>query len=196
MTQTLSSIATATTGKTLRDKPAPVVHENADALLMQLSDLDASGNLQLHTMIPFRQEKRFERFVVAPGDIVFRGRGAGIAAAVISEAALPIVVVSPLMIIRPNRSKVAPEYLAWLLTTENARRHYAQHLQGSTIIGIGKRDLETLEISLPPLQTQQRIGTLIRLQAQESQLIAQYQTARAKLLNAQISKSIHKGKAA
>lgn len=194
MIQPLSSIATTVTGITLRDKPAALLPE--DAFLIHLSDLDAAGILQFHTMIPVRLEKQFERFIAEPGDIVFRGRGAGIAAAVMPETPHPVIAVSPLMIIRPNRSKVNSEYLAWQLTTEDARRHYAQHLQGSAIIGIGKRDLETLEIHLPPLQTQQKIGKLIKLQDQEARLFARYQTARAKLVNTQISKAILQEKAA
>jgi len=191
MIQPLSSIATAVTGITLREKPTALLPEDANAFLMQLSDLDTAGTLQIHSMIPVRLEKAFERFIAKPGDIVFRGRGAGIAAAVMPETLHPVIVVSPLMIIRPNRLKVDAEYLAWTLTTESARRHYAEYSQGSAIVGIGKQNLETLEIPLPPLQTQQKIGKLMRLQSQETQLITRYQTARAKLFNAQISKSIH-----
>ncbi|MDD4616449.1 MAG: restriction endonuclease subunit S [Alphaproteobacteria bacterium] len=191
MTKTLSSIATAITGITLREKPLALLPEDADALLMQLSDLDTAGAIQAHNMIPVRLEKAFERFIAKPGDIVFRGRGAGIAAAVMPETLHPVIVVSPLIVIRPNRSKVDAEYLAWTLTTESARRHYAEYAQGSAIIGIGKQNLETLEIPLPPLQTQQKIGKLMRLQSQEFELVTRYQMARAKLLNAQIRKSIH-----
>ncbi len=188
----LSSIATAITGITLRDKPSTQQPESAEAFLMQLGDLGVgTGAIQLDSMIPVQLEPQYKRFIAKPGDLVFRGRGAGIAAAVVPETHFPVVVVSPLIIIRINSAIVDAEFLAWFLMTENARRHYAEHTQGSAITGIGKRYLETLVIPLPPLQTQQKIGRFMRIQSHETQLIARYQTARTKLFNAQISKSIH-----
>jgi restriction endonuclease S subunit len=163
---------------------------------MQLGDLGRDGDIQFDSMMPFVMEKQFERFVAKGGDLVFRGRGAGIAVAAMPEVDRPIIVASPLMIIRPDHKQVDPDYLAWALTTEDARRHYAQFSSGSAIVGIGKRDLETLEIHLPALQTQHTLAKFKKLQEQEALLITRHQVVRAKLVEALISNSIHKEKAA
>ena len=190
----LSYIAALVTGATLRGQPSYSSSPNAS--LMQLGDLGRDGDIQFDSMMPFIMEKQFERFVAKVGDLVFRGRGAGIAVAVIPEGHRPIIVASPLMIIRPDHKQVNPDYLAWALTTEDARRHYAQYASGSAIIGIGKRDLETLEIHLPALQTQLKLAKFKKLQEQEALLMSRHQVVRAKLVEALISSSIHKEKAA
>jgi restriction endonuclease S subunit len=107
-------------------------------------------------MTPFTVEKKFKHFIVKPGDLVFRGRGAGITVAVMPNTALPVIVASPLIIIRPDHKKVDPDYLVWALTNDNARRYYAQYARGSVIVGIGKHDLEKIEIQLPAIQFQKK----------------------------------------
>ncbi len=163
---------------------------------MQLGDLNTDGTVQTHSMIPTAYESLFEKFIVKSGDIVFRGRGAGIVAAVVPETTWPIVAASPLMIIRPDTQKVDPHFLVWALTNNLAHRYYAEHARGSNIVGIGKRDLDQLEIDLPPMATQKKIGRLKNLEAEEQQLLTRYQQAKAKLVEALIIEAIHKEKAA
>jgi restriction endonuclease S subunit len=153
---------------------------------MQLGDLDADGNVQINSMTPFTVEKKFKHFIVKPGDLVFRGRGAGITVAVMPNTALPVIVASPLIIIRPDHKKVDPDYLVWALTNDNARRYYAQYARGSVIVGIGKHDLEKIEIQLPAIQFQKKIGKIKNLQLKESQLISRRQALCIKLLEAKI----------
>jgi hypothetical protein len=130
----LSHIAALITGATLKGKPTHALAPNAS--LMQLGDLGRDGDIQFDSMTPFVMEKQFERFVAKAGDLVFRGRGAGIAVTVMSEVDIPIIVASPLMIIRPDHKQVDSNYLAWALTTEDARRHYAQYARGSAKLSI------------------------------------------------------------
>lgn len=188
----LNLIADIFTGVTLREKPVPATNGNAQALLMQLGDLDSEGNVQTHTMIPVPMQGYFEKFVVEPGQIVFRGRGAGFVAAVMPRSELPIVVASPLIIIRPDIRKVDPHYLVWALTNDSARRYYAEHSRGSTIVGIGKRDLEQLEIDLPPIAAQKMIGQVEQLAAEEQRLMTRYQKAKSRLVEAMIVEALNK----
>ena len=184
MKKPLNHIADVLTGVTLREKPVPTKQARGNVFLMQLGDLNTDGTVQTHSMIPTAYESLFEKFIVKSGDIVFRGRGAGIVAA------------SPLMIIRPDTQKVDPHFLVWALTNNLAHRYYAEHARGSNIVGIGKRDLDQLEIDLPPMATQKKIGRLKNLEAEEQQLLTRYQQAKAKLVEALIIEAIHKEKAA
>jgi hypothetical protein len=196
MKQALGTIADIYTGATLRERPTPAPLMQAEAKLMQLGDMDATGNIQSHSMIPVMMQAAFEKFTVGAGDIVFRPRGAGIVAAVMSEIAWPVIVTSPLMIIRPYTKKVDPHYLVWALTADTARRFYAEHSRGSAIVGIGKRDLDQMEIELPPINIQRQIAQLKKLESQEQQLLSRYQEAKTKLIEAAIIDRIHKEKAA
>lgn len=194
MKQSLSSIATVVTGATLRKKPIAVAAKDANTLLMQLGDLDTNGNIHVHTMTPSLMEKNFEGFIAKCGDLIFRGRGAGISVAVMSKTYLPVVIAAPLMIIRPNLKKTDPRFLAWSLTSDQAHRHYTQYSQGSAIVGIGKRDLDLLELNLPDLETQQKIAKLKDLETQVHLLLTRYQYVKSKLVGALINNIIHKEK--
>lgn len=196
MKKALGNIADIYTGATLREKPSEATARERDALLMQLGDLDTIGNIQTHTMLPVELQAQFDKFVARMGDIVFRGRGAGIVAAVMPETTLPVVVASPLIIIRPDIRKVDPDYLVWALTADHARRFYAEHSRGSSIVGIGKRDLDLLEIDLPSLDIQKKIAQLKKLEVEEQHLLTRYQKAKARLVEAMIIDTLHKEKAA
>jgi restriction endonuclease S subunit len=189
---TLSELADIQTGVTLREKPVPSKRITGNVLLMQLGDLDTDGNIQTQTMSPSVPQELFEKFIVKSGDLIFRGRGAGIAVTVVPELDLPIVATSPLIIIKPNTQKIDPHYLAWALTNNHARRYYAEYLRGSSIMGIGKRDLDVMGIDLPALRSQRKIGNLKKLEAQEHRLLAQLQRSKAKLVAALIGDVIDK----
>jgi hypothetical protein len=196
MKKPLNHIADILTGVTLREKPVPTKQAEGNVFLMQLGDLNTDGTVQTDSMIPTHYESLFEKFIVKPGDIVFRGRGAGIVAAVLPETEWPVVAASPLMIIRPDIQKVDPHYLVWALTNDQAHRYYAEHARGSNIVGIGKRDLDQLAIDLPPMATQKKIGQLKNLETEEQQLLTRYLKAKGKLVEALIIEAIHKEKAA
>lgn len=187
----LHQIAEILTGVTLREKPQMVILEAGAVLLMQLGDLDAEGNICEQSMTPVPQQKMYDKFVVEAGDIVFRGRGAGIVAAVMIETEIPVVAASPLIIVRPDKQKVDPHYLVWALTNDLARRYYAEHSRGSAIVGIGKRDLDQFEIDLPSLDIQKKIGQLKKLESREQHLLAQYQKTKRRLIEVMITDALH-----
>jgi hypothetical protein len=187
----IGTIAKIFTGATLRQKPEHSIA--GDAYLMQLGDLSATGSLNFDGMLLFRGAEYFPQSIVRPGDIVFRGRGAGINAAIMIETDKPVIAASPLMIIRPDLSKVDTDYLLYSLTNDQAHRHYAQYTRG-IFAGIGKQDLEILEIELPNLITQQRIGKIKQLQLQENKLLTRYQRAKNMLVETFISTSTNQEK--
>jgi restriction endonuclease S subunit len=186
----LNQIANIVTGLTFNGKASKVYSGDSKCLLMQLGNLDAKGNVLVDGMISIPYRKSFENFLSKGNTVVFRGRGAGIVATVMSKTDVPIVVTSPLMIIRPNIEKIDPRYLVWSLTNAGARRYYAEHLSGSSIFGIGKRDLDLFEIDLPPMDVQKTIGKMKELESEERAALKRYQTFKSKLLEKSIMNAI------
>lgn len=112
------------------------------------------------------------RHLVAGGDVVFRSRGQPNTATVVSQAVTePVTVVVPLIILRPNRRKLLPEYLAWAINQPDAQRRFDAAAQGTSVRMIPMAVLEQLDIPLPDLQTQQRIVDLHALARRESRLL-------------------------
>lgn len=189
----LHHVARVMTGLTLRDKTSSEHTSQAKALLMQLGDLDTQGEIQTHKMSPYDYEESFEKFIVQPGDLVFRGRG-GISATVIQNSDLPLVVVSPLIIVRPDTQKIDSHYLAWALTNKQALKYYSEHSQGSVILSVGKRDLEEMPIDIPELRIQKKIGNLKILETKENKLLSKLAQSKSKLTEALIHDAIRKEK--
>lgn len=177
----LRGIASIQTGATLRDRPK--ANPQGPVRLMQLGDVGPQGEISLSDLPFVEREPGFDRCILASGDLVFRGRGAGIAAAVVPPHEGEIVVALPLIIIRPEQQVVDPGYLAWVIGSPLSQRHFAMHMRGTGIVGVGKRDLETLEIDLPDLETQRKIAALVSLQRREAQLIDLHQDLRRQLLD-------------
>lgn len=182
----LKDIASINTGLTLKEKPA--ADEAGDCLLLQLGDIDANGNVIGGTTTPY--QGAYERFVLTSGDLIFRGRGAAIAVAAVGESARKLVAAAPLIIIRPDARLVDSSYLRWFLTSPPAHKYFSQHMRGSIIMGIGKKDLENLPVPLPDMQTQKKVGALARLQKEEKYLAEKYLKMRQDLFNRQMEETL------
>lgn len=101
-----------------------------------------------------------------------------------------VVVAAPLILIRPDPGLVDPGYLVWALRTSRAQQHFALHARGTSVIGVGKRDLETLQIPLPDLPTQHRIAAVVALQQREADLLRRLQATRQQLIDSLLASKV------
>jgi hypothetical protein len=124
------------------------------------------------------------RYFVRGGDVVFRSRGEPNTAAVADALPEPTVVIVPLVIIRPNRETLLPEYLAWAINQPDAQRRLGAEAQGTSLRMIPMAVLENLDIAVPGLHTQKRIVELDGLARREGQLLRQLADRRAELVSA------------
>ena len=125
-----------------------------------------------------------ERYLVSAGDVVFRSRGEPSTATAIDDTLPePLVVIGPLVIIRPNKAKLLPDYLAWAINHPNAQRQLRMDAQGTSIRMVPMSALEKLDIPVPTLQSQQRIVELATLARREGALLRQLAERREALAN-------------
>ena len=94
------------------------------------------------------------------------------------------MVIVPLVIVRPDRDRVLPEYLAWAINQPDAQRRLGAEAQGTSLRMIPMAALEDLEIAVPDLSTQRRIVELDALARQEGQLLRQLAARREELVSA------------
>lgn len=170
----LSEICAIRTGFTARSS----LREDADGVLaIQWRDFAGRRQVAVDQLTRVDPDLLAERFMVAEGDVVFCSRGErNIAAALDKSFVEPALVVSPLMVLRPDKRKVLPEYIAWAINQPDAQRYFDLNARGSSIRMIPKSSLEDLEVSLPDLETQRFIALADALSQREevlSQLLAQ-----------------------
>lgn len=179
----LADLADIHSGYTARGKLDPLPAGGLPAL--QLRDVGADGAVSLPDIQRYDLGHLADRYFVRGGEVVFRSRGETNAAAAIRDPLPePVVVIVPLVIIRPDRDRILPEYLAWAINQPGAQRKLGAEAQGTSLRMIPMAVLENLEIAAPDLPTQKRIVELNALARQEGQLLRQLAARREKLMSA------------
>ena len=174
----LKNICSISVGMTLRGKPVAVV--DGRFRLIQLGDIDGQGRIFIDTTLQANGDDSFERFRVHKGDIVFKGRGATLSAALVKEES-NLVAVAPLIIVRPNNRIIQPEYLAWVMNAPSSQEYFAKFLQGSSISGVNKVDLEALPVPLPPPGIQNAIAETHVLHSREKEIVSKIQELKSRM---------------
>ena len=179
----LSELSDIHSGHTARGKLDPVQEGGVPAL--QLGDIGTTGKMPGTGFQRYHMNKLSDRYFVRGGEVVFRSRGEpNVAAAIPDPLPEPVVVIIPLLIVRPDRSRVLPEYVAWAINQPDAQRQLGAKAQGTSLRTIPKTVLENLEIAVPDLPTQKSIVELNALARQEGQLLRHLAVRRENLLSA------------
>lgn len=179
----LAEISDIHSGYTARGRLDPLTVGGVPALLLR--DVGINGEVPGDDFQRYDLGELSDRYFVSGGEVVFRSRGEPNAAAVIRDPLPePVVVVVPLVIMRPDKSRILPEYLAWAINQPDAQRRLGAEAQGTSLRMIPMAALENLKIAVPDLLTQKRIIKLDSLARQEGQLLRQLAARREGLVSA------------
>lgn len=177
----LSQVCTIQSGFTARERLEPVVH--GDVLALQLRDVASNGAIATNSLTCIHLDPVPEKYLVRTGDVVFRSRGESTTAAVIdAPLPLPALAVLPLMILRPNPQVLSGAYLAWAINQAPAQRYFEENAQGTSMRMVLRSSLESLTISVPSLEMQQRILQIDALAEREHDLAEQLTRRRHELI--------------
>lgn len=112
--------------------------------------------------------RNISRYEVQPGDVLFMSRGMrNVATRIESVPAQSIAPVS-FFILRPqHRERLDATYLMWYLNTSTAQNEISNIRTGALTPIVQRSVFQDLQIPLPDMATQQRIGALGELMARE-----------------------------
>ena len=179
----LAAVCDIHSGYTARGRLEPQPEGGVPAL--QLRDVSSNGETLSLPLQRYEIGKLAEHYFVRGGEVVFRSRGEPNAAAAIRDPLPePAVVIVPLVIVRPDRARILPEYLAWAINQPDAQRRLGAEAQGTSLRMIPMAVLENLDIAVPDLPTQKRIVELNALARQEGKLLRQLAASREELVSA------------
>ncbi|MDT8413152.1 MAG: restriction endonuclease subunit S [Vicingaceae bacterium] len=176
----LNNISKIDSGKSFRQRIDDIPNGGCDVIQMKdifHEDLTISATPQTILLDDVSQHQLLQK-----GDILFMAKGNN-NFAVIYNSDKPAVAVSLFFIIRPNRNKVIPEYLAWFLNAPTAQAYFHENRLGASVGNIRKEALETLEVELPSMDRQQQIAKLNQLFYKEKQITQNYLHKKELLLN-------------
>lgn len=172
--ETIRNLAEIQIGYQLREKPK--ANKAGEVLLTQLKDINASRTqLELsNETVRFDPERDITKQLLNEGDVLFMGKGSKPFACPVRSLPGPTVATGMFFILRPDAQRVLPEHLAWALNREESiRKMLVAAGTGVAMPVIRRSVLETLSIPLPPLETQQKIGTLLQLSSEEQELMSE-----------------------
>ena len=162
----LKEIADISTGFSFRAK---IKHDSeGDTKVIQMSDVDEYQGImmeKLHLLINF--EPRSDRYFLDPGDVIMVSKGYNINAFVVPGGLGKVVTVNSFLVMKPNRTKVFPDYLAWFLNSKRTQHFFKEMAAGTNVPNLSIKALESLDVNLPSMNQQIYIAELDYLKRRE-----------------------------
>ena len=162
----LKEIADISTGFSFRAK---IKHDpDGDTRVIQMSDVDEYQGImmeKLHLLMNF--EPRSDRYFLDPGDVIMVSKGYNINAFVVPGGLGKVVTVNSFLVMKPNRTKVFPDYLAWFLNSKRTQHFFKEMAAGTNVPNLSIKALESLDVHLPSMNKQIQIAELDYLKRRE-----------------------------
>lgn len=162
----IEEVCTIQTGYTARGRLQPATR--GGLLAIQLGDFPQDGHIAPDNLTRVDFDGKPEKFLVGPGDVLFRSRGEkNIAVALDDRFFERAVAVLPIFILRPRTDFIQPEYLAWVINQARSQRYFDRLASTTTIRMLPRSSLEMLEIQVPSVELQRQITALDTLAERE-----------------------------
>ena len=181
----LADVCKIRMGFTVRHRLEPVEETGVKAI--QLRDVMFGGEVNPARLKEFDLPDVPKHYRATGGDVVFRSRGARNTASVIDESwDDSAVVISPLVLLRPNRELVTPRYLAWVINQPLAQRYFDKSDLGTNLRMISRPSLDGLVIDVPKLGIQDAVVEMDALATLELNLSIQKLEKQRELMSARL----------
>lgn len=95
------------------------------------------------------------------GDVLFSGTGTIGETALITETPVNWNIKEGVYVLKPNKEKVYPKFLMYLLQSDAVRSEYMKKVAGDTVKSIPMKDLRKIEVPVPPLEVQRGIVRIL-----------------------------------
>lgn len=112
------------------------------------------------------------------------------ASVLIDEQSAGMLISSHFVIIRPDREKLNPGYLHWILNRPSMRRRIYENTSSNMLSAVRPQFFSEVAITLRPMEVQVKIAELEALRRQEQQLMNRLQKERS-LLSQSLTEKIY-----
>jgi len=166
--------------------------EKGNVSYLQAKQFDELGNLTgiIDTFLKIDQKN--ESNVLNDGDVLLVSKGMRNFAWTYTKALGPAIASSIFFVIKPDTTKVLPDFLTTLFNMQQTQAYFQTLSAGSSIPSIRKSELSEFTFSLPPLPVQQKIVSIKQLHYKDIELSTKILSEKQKLYQAVINKLINK----
>lgn len=167
-------------------------HPQGAYRVIQVKDVGEFRRFKPGALTRVQPERDVKPHLVRRGDVLFLSRGTRHFSVVIEEEVENTLAPNHFLILRIHGAEILPAYLGWYLNSPGAQAALRTVSQGSHVPFITMRELEDLEIPVPPLEVQERIVAVTALVEREQRLASSLLEARDQLVTALCLDAAHR----
>ncbi|AZR81056.1 restriction endonuclease subunit S [Thiomicrospira sp. S5] len=138
--------------------------EQASTLLVTGSAIGALGEVLTAELqsVTEKPDQNYNKYYLKAGDVLILSRGSSIRAALVTDelASSRLLANATITVIRPDSTRLLGELLVTFFNSELGQATLTSLQQGAAIPSLPLKDLKQLEISVPDLNTQEKIQQL------------------------------------
>jgi len=168
----LEEVATINTGLVTARKQAKLPNEKGIPYkVLNLKAINAKGYIEDKLIEEFNANEKIKHVYLTQKDDIVVRLTTPFTAVLIDEMHLDLVIPSHFVVIRAERAKILPEYLYWLLNTDEVRQELQQNINSTMIGTVKPMSYASLEIDLIPTEAQVQISELYGVSKKELYLL-------------------------
>ena len=178
----LNKIAKIQSGYISRSRIVP--NEDGKCLLIQAKDVDVDHlSYRTDALVRFTPKLSGKDWFLKPGDILFMARGSRNFSVLIDKLPDSVLAAASFFIVRVSNDKILPEFLYWYLN-QTPVENYLKRFSGRGVhMPVVRRTvLESIDIPLPPINTQKQVSEINKLLQKEQELYKKLAEKRKNLM--------------
>ena len=183
----LKEIAIVKTGLVLSRKESKDPLRQVEYRQLNLKAITDSATINMYDTIPFyASEKLPSNYLTNVGDVIVK-TSEPYTAVYITEEFAGLVIPSHFVVIRTDRTKVLPKYIAWYMNKDRIKKAFSMSCAGM-LKQIKPSTIAETEIKLPSLERQKQVIELYDISRREIQLLEQLTSQKEAYYKALINK--------
>jgi restriction endonuclease S subunit len=191
MLMLLSSIAQIKSGFTFREAVEP--NDNGSMFVIQANHVMSDQEyISPQTLLRTSFQSPRSAPYVQKGDIILVARGVGTFRSALFDADIRNVIPSSSVFdIRVMNTEVLPEYVSLFINSSEGQKLILQTVSGSNVQTISRKELEKIDIPIPPLIIQKGIVSLARNIRQQEAIMERKKELKRDIINTTIKTFTH-----
>ena len=150
--------------------------------LLQARDFNTLHQVDWSNLTRFTPAGSTAKSEIQQGDVLFLAKGQENFACPVTRSVNHVLAANSFYILRPDRATILPEYLAWWLNQTPAQEYIKLNRSGSSLPFLSVSALSRLEVPIPPIEVQRKIGELELLRKKEADLLDLYLAKKSALI--------------
>lgn len=163
---------------------------NGEVGVIQMKDLENDYTSINTNLIKVDSKAIPSKYLLKQGDVLFISKGSN-NHAVTFNMEQHVVAASAFFVLRPDPSKVIPEYLSWYLNQQTVQQYIKDNRAGTYIPNVNKSTVEGIQIMLPEKKLQEKIVKIDLLRNREYLLTNQLLTKRELLVSYKLLQALN-----